>query len=76
VLPHPDAETLDWVNCGMEPQSMSAYPLYVAGATGFCDGCNQHMEPDWYPGTPVAFDCEPLPTEPSTWGRIKALYRS
>jgi len=72
VVPHPLAETLDMMDCAFNPQAMSAYRLEVPGG---CNYCVSHMgPPDSYPGTPMGFGCEPLPTRASTWGRIKSLY--
>jgi len=59
--------------------------LSIVGAQGFsepiCTGCIFSEEP-CYGYDPLhvncsgPFNCNPLPVEPSTWGRVKSLYRN
>ena len=75
VVPHPDAETLEAIDCDNQPD-YSASTLHLGvGAPGQDCFCNPHTDPTTYPGTPMLFDCQALPGSSTTWGAIKALYR-
>lgn len=74
VVPHPEAETLDAMTCGYEPEIVSATHLEVRRGSGSCNYCISHMDRFYYPGTAEFFNCEALTVKSSTWGAIKALY--
>ena len=75
VLPHPDAETLDFIDCNNDARAMSTYPIWVMTDLGGCVGCIDHRPPpEYYPGAPEWFSCVPLKSQATTWGKIKALY--
>lgn len=75
VEPHPDAETLDIVNCSNQAEIATTFHFEVGDPSGFCDLCVTDVPPIQYDGEPHLFDCQALPTSQSTWGAIKALYR-
>lgn len=76
VVPHPLAETLDVVNCDGQPEVATGTHLEVrTSLSGGCNYCTSHMDATTYPGSAKFFNCVGLPTEPSTWGRVKELYR-
>jgi hypothetical protein len=68
VTPHPSAQSVEAMNCSFNPVRTWVQDLNVGGSCG----CSVRS----YSGTtPQRFDCNPNPVEPTTWGRIKALYR-
>jgi hypothetical protein len=71
VVPHPSAETVEVINCGGAPVAAWARGI-VLNPSLLCSPCERAT---MFPGTPKYFNCEPLPTRTSTWGRVKALYR-
>jgi hypothetical protein len=72
VVPHPDAETVEAMRC--DGTALRAYvsDLVIRTPGGSCGCAGGHV----FPGTPRLIDCSPSPLEPTTWGRIKALYRN
>jgi len=70
LVPHPDAETVEVLDCDGLPQSAWLIDISVPISTP-C-GC---PAPHILPGAPKTFNCAPLAVEASTWGAIKALYR-
>ncbi|HXV12567.1 MAG TPA: hypothetical protein VEC56_00040 [Candidatus Krumholzibacteria bacterium] len=76
VVPHPDAEALDVVTCGNEPELVTTFHFEVfEGPGGGCSLCINHDPGIQYGGDPELFDCQPVSSNSSTWGAIKALYR-
>lgn len=75
IEPHPDAETLDIVTCSHEAEIATTSHFEVGSPDGFCGLCGTDIPGIQYGGEPHLFDCQALPTSPSTWGAIKALYR-
>ncbi len=75
VVPHPDAGTLDTVDCANRTEHASSTMHLGVRAPGQDCFCNVHTDPITYPGTPMAFDCRALPVGSTTWGAIKALYQ-
>lgn len=71
VVPHPDAETVDVIDCYGVPQVASVSDMFVVAPGQGC-GCPISRT---IPGAAGFFDCTPLPIESKTWGGIKALYR-
>ena len=71
VAAHPDAETVEVVNCYGVPEVAWAQDMYVLTPGGIC-GC---PDPHRSAGSPGAFACEPVLVEKHTWGAVKALYR-
>ena len=69
IAPHPDAETVEVINCDGSPRAAFTRPL----AVGLICSC---PSPVLYPGTATMFDCAPLATRVTTWGSVKALYRA
>lgn len=69
ITPHPDAQTVEVINCDGSPSVAVTRSLVVGGICA-CPSSRT------YPGTPQPFDCVPTPVRPTTWGTIKALYRS
>jgi hypothetical protein len=67
IVPHPDAETVEVINCDGSPSPAFTRSLTV----GWCSCPSSHI----YPGTAQAFDCTPLAVNAATWGAVKALYR-
>lgn len=72
VVPHPDAQTVEVINCFGTPEVAFASDMYILKPGGIC-GC---PDPHTFTGSPQSFDCAPLRTENVTWGAIKALYRN
>jgi hypothetical protein len=68
VSPHPDAQTVEVINCNGTASSAPTVGVMVGD---FCS-C---PSPRSYAGTPQLFDCRPLSTKVSTWGAVKALYQ-
>lgn len=68
IVPHPDSETVEAMDCNYEPVADYVQDFKFLGDCG----CGFMHD---FPGTPRSFGCAPLPAEPSTWGRVKALYR-
>lgn len=75
VKPHPDAETLDIVTCGNEPQLVTTAHFEVMEDMWGCGTCNIHDPGTSYDGDPQVFGCTPVPVRSSTWGAIKAMYQ-
>lgn len=75
VKPHPDAETLDVVNCGNEPELVMTFHFEVSEDVTGCFLCTTHDPGIQYDGDPHLFGCTPVPTRSSTWGAIKAMYQ-
>lgn len=71
VVPHPDAQTVDSVDCAGIPQVVGVQDASVGPGLGSCGCPPVHV----FAGTPSYATCEPVATSPSTWGAIKALYR-
>jgi hypothetical protein len=71
IVPHPDASTVDVINCYGVPEVAAVGDLRILTPGGAC-GCG---ETHTFEGTPAAFSCTPLPVEETTWGRVKAFYR-
>ncbi|HEX5132181.1 MAG TPA: hypothetical protein VFX92_06830 [Candidatus Krumholzibacteria bacterium] len=73
IVPHPDAETVEEMDCDFLPQQVAAwdFTLYAVPEGGDCPLSWPHT----IDGTPKAFGCSPVAAEETTWGRIKALYR-
>ncbi len=71
VVPHPDAETVEVIECDGTPFFSYVKPLSIPPAGASC-GCGSQY---YILGVPHPFDCAPLPVESKTWGAIKALYR-
>lgn len=71
VVPHPDAHTIDMVDCEGTPQAVYAGDIYVQEYQGECGCPDLHA----FEGTPRAFACNPLSIRSTTWSSIKALYR-
>ncbi|HEX5132180.1 MAG TPA: hypothetical protein VFX92_06825, partial [Candidatus Krumholzibacteria bacterium] len=73
IVPHPDAETVEEMDCDFVPQQVAAwdFTLYAVPDTYACPLSWPHV----IDGTPKAFGCSPVAAEETTWGRIKALYR-
>ncbi len=73
IVPYPGSETVEEIDCNFQPRALALQDFLMLSAGGGagcpCGGLR------YDPGTPVTFDCTPLPTEETTWGRIKALYR-
>ena len=69
IVPHPDAQTVEVINCDGSPSAAYTRPL----AVGLICNC---PPPVLYPGTAQMFDCAPLATRVTTWGSVKALYRA
>ncbi len=71
VVPHPDAQTVEQIDCFGIPKSIPVQDLVIFRELGDC------LCPDArnVPGTPAMFDCTPVAIATSTWGAIKALYR-
>jgi hypothetical protein len=69
IVPHPDAETVDVIDCNGSPSTAITRPLAVGG---ICACPSPHE----YPGTAQIFGCTPLPVRASTWGAVKSLYRN
>jgi hypothetical protein len=70
IVPHPEAETVEVMNCNLDPET--AYVQDFSLDVRYC-GCSP-----WrlIAGTPRSIVCTPpLPVEEATWGRIKAFYR-
>ena len=71
IVPHPDAETVDVIDCYEIPQAASVLDMFVVAPGQGC-GCPTSQT---FPGAARFFDCLPLPIENKTWGGVKALYR-
>lgn len=71
VAPHPEAQTVEQIDCLGSPRTIPVQDLVVERSVAdcLCPG------PRGVPGTPTLFDCVPLSVARSTWGAIKALYR-
>jgi hypothetical protein len=69
VAPHPDAQTVEVIDCNGSPSAAVTRPLVVG--TG-CPCPSSRV----YAGTAQVFDCTPLLVQASTWGAVKALYRN
>jgi len=72
VLPHPDAETIEVINCLGTPEGARAQDMFVVAPNGAC-GCPTQTA---FPGMPKTFTCTPVPVQSKTWGAVKALYRN
>jgi hypothetical protein len=75
VKPHPDAETLDVVTCGNEPELVTTFHFEVREDLFGCGSCNLHDPGISFGGDPQLFGCAPVPARSSTWGAIKAMYQ-
>jgi hypothetical protein len=71
VAPHPQAQTVEAINCSLTPVATYVQDLDINTGTSSC-GCPL---PHVFPGIAQQFGCNPLETMPTTWGSIKALYR-
>lgn len=69
IVPHPDAETVEVVDCSGLPAAAFVREVTIGGICA-CPS------PRTFQGTPQSFDCQPLPVESKTWGAVKALYRN
>ena len=78
VVPHPGAQTVEVLKCNGSTvaayaQGLAIAPPDIEGFPIFCECPTPHL----FPGTPMPFDCTPpVAVEPTTWGRVKALYRN
>jgi len=71
VVPHPLSQTVEAINCNFDPVPTYVQDLAINTATGTC-GCPLVHS---FPGAAQAFTCDPVATQPTTWGSVKALYR-
>jgi hypothetical protein len=71
VVPHPSAETVEVITCDGAPIRAWARGIFL-NPSPLCSPCETST---MLPGTPKYFGCEPLATQASTWGGVKALYR-
>lgn len=71
VVPHPEAQTVDQIDCFGMPKPIPVQDLVIFRELGDC----LCPDPRSVPGTPTMFDCTPLAVSTSTWGAVKALYR-
>jgi hypothetical protein len=71
VVPHPNAQTVEQIDCFGVPKSIPVQDLVIFRELGDC------LCPDArsVPGTPTMFNCSTVATAATTWGAIKALYR-
>lgn len=67
VAPHPDAETVETMDCGGASVRTFAEDLYNLVGCGCPDA-------RVIAGASQTFDCTPVPVFARTWGAIKALY--
>lgn len=72
VVPHPDAEAIEVIDCGGTPKSAWGGVIFVNPSV-VCNDCPGTV--NMFPGTAKYFSCEPLRVETSSWGAIKALYQ-
>lgn len=70
IVPHPDAETVEAMNCNFEPVTASVRNFRLNVGSG-CGCPDTHS----FSGAPGTFACSPVAVEETTWGKIKALYR-
>ncbi len=71
VVPHPDAQTVEEIDCFGIPKSIPVQDLVIFRELGDC----LCPDPRSVPGAPAMFGCTPVAVATSTWGAIKALYR-
>jgi hypothetical protein len=71
IVPHPAAQTVEVRKCNGSVVAAYAKPLQIVPHGTIPCPC---PTPVLFPGTPSAFDCAPVATEATTWGRVKALY--
>jgi hypothetical protein len=71
VVPHPDADGIESIGCEAGFRTAVGYQLNINANAGDCPVCEGTLY-----GETSGFDfCQPIATERSTWGEIKALYR-
>ncbi len=70
IVAHPGAKTVEVMDCASNPASPQVrnFGLLETSTCGECPPVHSIA------GTPLAFGCT-LPTEPTTWGKVKAFYR-
>jgi hypothetical protein len=72
IVPHPNAENVDVLQCDGSPISAYIRDLHVVGP-GWAGGCpGVHR----FGGVSEVFDCVRLAVQQTTWGAVKALYRN
>jgi len=72
IVPHPGAESVEEKDCNYQTNGGAHVRNLRVATISDCLPCSGVFS---YPGAGVPFDCSPLPTVQTTWGRVKALYR-